>query len=231
VVVPEEQLTPEQFMDNIKDWAPGPELKQALESRLKDQAVPEVAAQELTEAMDRCASATFRYLRLIHGYATTKELGRDNFLPALAELVEHLQQLRDAGFEYAVAFRHFDEADRPNLKSDEFDTRYFDVIQGLDLKEYLKGVLAEVAPVLKAMTLASAELKGVPLTDLFEQCIRYHLFIRYFLMSEKGTPEELWSLLFDLYNLLSGDDTGSVEVLLEDLDEMKMDLERLKRMN
>ncbi len=227
----DEPLTPEQFMANIQEWEPGPESRGILEARLKSQGVPEASAAELAAAMDRCGTATFRYMHLIHAYATTRELGKENFLPALAELVGHLQQLREAGVGYAEAFRRFDEQNRPNLKSDTFDTLYFDVIQGLDLKEYLKGVLAEVGPVLKAMSLASAELKGTRLADLFEQCVRYHLYIRYFLMSEKRSPEELWSLLFDLYNLFSGDDAGSMEVMLEDLEELRLDLERLKRLN
>lgn len=217
-------------MENIRDWAPGPETRTALESRLKAQGVPDPYARELSTALDHCGEASFRYLRLVHGYATTRELHRENFVPALAELVDHLQRLRDAAAEYSAAFKRFDAMDRPNLRSDKFDTTYFDVIQGLDVREFLKSLLDEAAPVLRAMSMTSAEIRGARLTDLFEQCVRYHLYVRYFLVSEKRGPEEVWSLLFDLDQLFSGEE-GSVEILLEDLDEMKLELERVQRLN
>ena len=94
---PDTPITPEQFMENIKGWAPDPALKGSLLTHLQADGVPDLYAAELSETLCGCSEATFRYVGLVNRYATVQELDQRNFLPALAELVEHLQGLREAG--------------------------------------------------------------------------------------------------------------------------------------
>ncbi len=227
----EDELTAQQFMENIKDWEPASDWKNRIEIRLKNQGVSADRAGELADTLNQGAVATFRYLQFIYELATTKELDKRTFLPSLASLVERLQALREAKLEYLVAFRRYDEGARPELKRASFDTLYYDVIQGLDLQEFLKEILKEVAPLLEAMSLTSAELKGAHCVALFEQCIRFHLFLKYFFMKKEFSPEELWSLLFDLFNLFSAEGEGTGGEELQDLEDLKGDLERLKGLN
>jgi hypothetical protein len=229
--MPDDSLTPEQFMRNIQEWEPDLKLPGTLSSRMAEFGVSPAMAKEMSEAMESCAVATFRYIRLILDYAVDRELARENFLPALLEITEHMQSLRDAGSLYSEVFLRYSEEEKSLLMSDRFDTTYYDAIQGLDIQEFLKEILDEAGPVLDAMALTSAEFQRARMMDLFEQCVRYQMYLKYFLESEARGHEENWSLLFDLYNLFAGSDADSIELLVGDLENLKLDLERIKRLN
>lgn len=229
--MPDETPSPEQFIENLQGWEPAPDLPDVLKKTLEEGGVTPLRSGELAGALSECAGETFRYIRLIHEYATTKELGKESFLPAVAELAQHLQRLKETGDRYAAVFRVFDEQDRPNLKTGEIDTRYYDVIAGMDLEEFLWGVLDRVTPLLAAMSLTSRELQGARPKDVYILCVRFHLYLRYLSGLQRPVHEETWSVLFDMFGLFSGNEEGSLDPLLGDLDALKLELERLKRSN
>ncbi len=193
-----EELTPQQLMDNLKAWEPGDDFTQRVLAQLKKGKVPEEMSGEISVALRACAQTTYDYIQYIHQLASTLELDRENFLPKILQLVDLVKILQEEGRKFQELFKRFDGKVRESLEQDTFDTVYYDVIQGVDLRTLLKGVIDEVEVLLRSFSLVSADLSEIPCVDLYENCVRFQLFLQYFLNQDSFQREEMWSVLFDV---------------------------------
>jgi hypothetical protein len=146
----------------------------------------------------------------------------------VAQLGRLVQGLRESGERYEGLFKQYDETTRSSLQKDHFDTVYYDVIQGVDIRELLKPVLDEVEIVLQSFSLVSAELSDIRCVDLYEGSIRFQLFLQYFLLKESFSDEELWSVLFDVYNQVMEIRESFVEYSPEELAELQEKIKYLR---
>ena len=187
----------------MQGWKPAPDLAEKLSARLRRGGVEADFQKPLSEGLAHCARSTYDYIQCIHDFATNRELNAKNLLPQMAHWAFLIQNLKTQAGAYGGAFQKYNEAVQPRLKRDTFDTHYYDAILGLDIREMLKGLLGEVEVLLQSMTLASQELAGVDGLGLYEACVRFQLFLQYLFIQEKFNLEEMWSVLFDLSNLLN----------------------------
>jgi hypothetical protein len=217
-----EEMTPEQFLQNLKVWKPEGHLKDDLSERFPAEHVADDLKGELGQALQVCCESTYHYILYINELASTRQLDRQNFIPQIAQLAALVRALQESGARYKAVFERYDAAARPQLTHDHFDTIYFDAIQGIDIRGLLKSIFDELEEVLKAFSLVASDLNGVSCLELFEHSIRFQLFLRYFLAQERFTPEEIWSVLFDVSNQfseMSKKDEGLSEKELEDLED------------
>jgi hypothetical protein len=217
-----EEMTPEQFLQNLKDWKPEGHLKDDLAGRFPAEHVADDLKGELGQALQDCCESTFNYILYINELASTRQLDRQNFIPQVAQLAVLVRALQESGARYQAVFERYDAAVRVQLTHDHFDTVYFDAIQGIDIRALLKSIFDELEAVLKAFSLVASDLNGVSCLELFEHSIRFQLFLRFFLAQERFTPEEIWSVLFDVSNQFSEmtrKNEGLSEKELEDLEE------------
>ena len=223
-----EDLTAEQFIEGMKAWKPGEGFGDQVGRQLRLGHTPEELVQGFNHAFRRCAEDSYNYIQYIHELATTEELDGRNLLPHVAQLVKRVEALRESGREYRKAFREYDHAVRPGLTHDHFDTVYYDAIQNVDLRSLLKKIIDEVEALLRSFALSSGELSGVECVELYEGCIRFHLFLRYLLTQPKFSQEEMWSLLFDVFNQLGEMESPSEEATEEDLRDLHEDIQKYK---
>lgn len=223
-----EEMNAEQFMEGMKDWKPEGDFEDRVGQQLRLGQTPEELIQGFSRALRRCAGESFNYIQYIHGLATTEELDGKNLLPHVAELVKRVEAVRESGREYRKAFQEYDALTRSGLTHDHFDTVYYDAIQNVDLRSLLKKIIDEVEALLRSFALASEELSGVECVELYEGCIRFHLFLRYLLTQPKFSREEMWSLLFDVFNQLGEMESPWGEATEEDLRELHEDIRKYK---
>ncbi len=195
-----EPITAEQFIESVRSWKPEGAFKGGKLDRLGPTPLPPGMAEELGDAFDQCSQCCYDYLQQVNELVVSKTLDRAQFLPWVAQLGKSVQNLLESGRRFGEAFRRYDATVRPRLRKDRFDTLYYDAIQGLAIREILKKVLGEVEAVLQSLSLVSAELSQVRCADLYEDCVRFQMFYRYFTSKEKFSDEELWSVLFDVYS-------------------------------
>ena len=223
-----EELTAEQFMEGMKDWKPAEGFEGRVGAQLRLGHAPEETVGALSRAFRLCAENSYRYIQYIHELATTEELDGKNLLPHVAQLVRLVEALRQGGQEYRKAFREYDNSTRPGLTHDHFDTVYYDAIQNIDLRSLLKKIIDEVEALLRSFALTSSELSSVECVELYEGCIRFHLFLRYLLTQPKFDPEEMWSLLFDVFNQLGEMENASNEPTEDELRGLHEDIRKFK---
>lgn len=117
---------------------------------------------------------------------------------------------------------------RAGLTQDHFDTIYYDAIQNIDIRVLLKKIIEEVEVVLQSFSMVSGDLSGIRCVDLYESSIRFQLFLQYFLNKGKFTPEELWSILFDVFDQMGEMENFSVEPTEEELRELHEKIQKYK---
>jgi len=215
-----DEFTVEQLMQSMQAWKPGEDLPARMRARLEREEIAPESRQALVSGLLECAKSTYLYIQYIHDCATVKELNAKNLLPQVAQLAALIADLRAQAKKYEEAFEKYNGAIQPRLKKDSFDTYYYDAILGLDLRETLKSIIGEVEVLLQSMTLVSGELSGLQCVEIYESCIRYQLFLHYLLLTKKLSVEELWSVLFDVYNLLKEVENPAPETTPEDLQDL-----------
>lgn len=223
-----EEITAEQFLESAKTWKPAEDFEAQVEKQLRHANAPEAMVEPLARAFHDCSRSTYDYIQYIHELATVKEIDRKNFLPQVAHLVSLVQKLQEGGKSYKELFKQFDSTTRAALKKDQFDTIYYDAIQNIELRVLLKKVIDEVETVLQSFSLVSSDLSGIQCISLYETSIRFHLFLQYFMTKPKLTQEELWSILFDVYNQVSEMEGLSVEPTAEELQDLHAKIQKYK---
>lgn len=223
-----EEITPEQFLQNAKTWKPEEDFKTRVDRQLRAAGAPEELTEDLSRAFQSCSESTYNYIQYIHELATIKEIDRKNFLPQVAQLVALVHTVQESGREYRKAFKKYDAVTRSGLTQDQFDTVYYDAIQNVDLRVLLKKIIEEVELVLQSFSLVSGDLSGVQCIDLYESSIRFQLFLQYFLTKRKFSKEELWSILFDVYNQVGEMESLSIEPTAEELQELHEKIQKYK---
>jgi len=219
-------MTPEQFLENPRTWKPSADTGEKVSAKLKRFRVPPEMAIDLGGSFYQCSQSAYDYVQFVNELASFKVIDRKLILPLVAQLGVLVGSLRDSAKLYQNAFRRYDDFARPHLQKDHFDTVYYDTIQGVEIRDLLKQVIDEVDVVLKSLTLVSAELSGVPCVDLYEGSIRLQLFLRYFMMKEEFSDEELWSVLFDIFNQATEMEVEGEELTAEELEKLQ---ERIKK--
>ncbi len=223
-----EEITAEQFLENAKTWKPEEDFKARVDKQLRIAHAPEDLIGDLSLAFRRCSDSTYDYIQHIHELATTKEIDRKNFLPQVAHLVGLVQDVQEAGRHYREVFKKYDAITRGALIQDQFDTVYYDAIQNIELRVLLKKIIEEVEMVLQSFSLVSGDLSGVQCIDLYESSVRFQLFLQYFLSKKNFSPEELWSILFDVYNQLGEMESLSIEPTAEELRDLHAKIQKFK---
>jgi hypothetical protein len=199
-----------------------------VDKQLRAAHAPEELVAELSLAFRHCSVSTYDYIQYIHELATTKEIDRKNFLPQVAHLVGLVHEVQKGGREYREAFQKYDTMTRAALTQDEFDTVYYDAIQNIELRVLLKKVIEEVELVLQSFSLVSGDLSGVQCIDLYESSIRFQLFLQYFMSKKSFTQEELWSILFDVFNQVGEMEGLSIEPTAEELRDLHEKIQKFK---
>ncbi len=223
-----DEITAEQFLESAKAWKPESAFEGRVEKQLRAAKVPEELIVPLSRAFLHCSQNTYDYIQYIHQLATTKEIDRKNFIPEVAKLVGLVQALQEAGREYREAFQKYDALTRSGLTQDRFDTVYYDAIQNIELRVLLKKVIEDVEVVLQSFSLVSGDLSGIQCLELYESSIRFQLFLQYFLAKSKFSNEEIWSILFDVYNQVGEMENLSVEPTEEELKDLQEKIKKFK---
>ncbi len=223
-----DEITAEQLLENTKTWKPEGDFEARVDKQLRAAQAPEGLVGDLSRAFHRCSESTYGYIQYIHELATTKEIDRKNFLPQVARLVGLVQELQASGEDYRKTFQKYDDVMRAGLTQDHFDTIYYDAIQNIDIRVLLKKIIEEVEVVLQSFSMVSGDLSGIRCVDLYESSIRFQLFLQYFLNKGKFTPEELWSILFDVFDQMGEMENFSVEPTEEELRELHEKIQKYK---
>lgn len=223
-----DEISAEQFLESVKAWRPEEDFEEKVGKQLRAAGVQEDLIGNLSRAFQLCSESTYGYIQYIHELATTKEIDPSNLLPQVARLVGLVRDVQESGRDYRKAFNQYDAVTREGLTNDRFDTVYYDAIQNVDLRVLLKKIIEEVEVVLQSFSLVSGDLSGVQCVGLYESGIRFHLFLQYFLSKRKFTPEELWSLLFDVFNQVGEMEKVSLEPTEEELRELHEKIQKYK---
>lgn len=223
-----EEITAEQFLQNAQTWKPEEHFRQKVEKQLRAGHAAEDLIPALSQAFQECSITTYAYIQFIHELATTKIIDRANFLPQVAQLVGLVHSVQKAGRGYREAFQSYDKVTRSALTQTHFDTVYYDAIQNIELRELLKKIIEEVEVVLQSFSLVSGDLSGIQCIDLYEACIRFQLFLQYFLVKGKFSNEEMWSILFDVYNQVGEMQSLSIEPTAEELRDLHEKIQKFK---
>jgi hypothetical protein len=221
-------ITPEQFLENARSWEPPANFREKIEKHLRTVHLQEDLVPGFAQAFQECAQSTYDYIQCIHELATTKELDKKNLLPQVAFFVGRVHDLQRAAYLYQEVFKKFDTATRDLLTQDEFDTVYYDAIQNVELRALLKKIIDEVGVILQSFTLVSQELNGVEGLDLYESSIRFQLFLQYFMAKHKFSTEELWSILFDVYNQVTELAAVSVDPTEDELKDLQQKIQKFR---
>ena len=223
-----DELTVEQFLENVKAWKPGEDFEARVTEKLRSGQTPQEMIQEISGAFLACSKSTFHYIEYINELSAFKELDKKNLLTQVAHLVGLVQSMKDNGRRFDEIFKKYDSAVRPQLTKDRFDTVYYDAIQGMDIREMLKKIIDEVEVILQSFSLVAADLSGVQCLDLYESAIRYHLFVQYLLAKKSFSKEELWSVIFDIYNEISQMQMVDLEPTEEELVDLEAKIKKYK---
>ncbi len=223
-----EEITAEQFLEGAKAWKPESDFGTRVEKSLRGSDAPPETVSPLAQAFQDCSQSTYEYIQYIHELATSQVLDRTNLIPQVARLVGLVQKVREGGKSYREAFQKYDAITRGGLTQDHFDTIYYDAIQNIELRVLLKKVIDEVEMVLQSFSLVSGDLSGTRCVDLYEGSIRFQLFLQYFLAKEKFNHEELWSVLFDVFNQAGEMVEFSVEPSAEELRDLHEKIQKYK---
>jgi len=223
-----EEITAEQFLESAKTWKPAEDFEARAVKQLREANAPAEMIPDLGGAFLSCAKSTYDYIQYIHELATVKEINRKNFIPQVAHLVGLVQKLQQGGKNYKRIFQKFDSTTRAGLTHDQFDTIYYDAIQNIELRVLLKKIIDEVETVLQSFSLVSEDLSGIQCVSLYETSIRFQLFLQYFMTKPKFTQEELWSILFDVYNQVSELEGVSLEPTEEELKDLHAKIQKYK---
>jgi hypothetical protein len=223
-----EEITAEQFLESAKQWKPEEDFQVRANNQLRAAHAPDEMIAALGKAFDSCSHSTYNYIQYIHELATVKEIDKKNFIPQVAHLVGLVQTLQKSGKNYQDVFKKYDSMTRSGLTQDQFDTIYYDAIQNIELRVLLKKIIGEVEVVLQSFSLVSPDLSGVQCVDLYESSIRFQLFLQYFMSKQKFSQEELWSILFDVYNQVSEMENLSVEPTTEELQDPHQKIQKYK---
>jgi len=223
-----DDLSAEQFLENVKNWKPDGDFRKRVEARLRSGKIPAEMAGDLGGALEGCSGSTYDYLQYINRLATVEQIDRKNFLSEVAHLVGLVEAVQEKGRRFLEAFKRYDAVSRPELTRDRFDTVYFDAIQGVDIRGLLKPVFDEVEVILQSFSLVTQDLSGVPCADLYEGCVRFQLFLQYLLTKEDFPKEELWSLLFDINSQVSEMQEVRVEPTEEELKSLQERIQKYK---
>jgi len=224
-----DDITPEQMLENLKSWKTDQDFPKLILSRLHSSQTPNDLAEEIGQSFQDCAESTYNYIQYINELGTTLQLDRQNFIPQVAHLAFLVKALRESSSRFQAVFTRYDDAARSGLTRDQFDTDYYDAIQSLDIRELLKKIINEVEAVLKAFSLVTSDLKGIPCLELYEHSIRFQLFLRYFLAQKRFTPEEMWSVLFDAFMQLSEILSAEEEPTEKELTELEEQIDKFKK--
>jgi hypothetical protein len=223
-----EESMVEQFLKDVESWKPDGKSPALYRAALKKGKTPDVHIEALAEGWLHAALASYRYLEAVHGLATTTKLDSKTFVQRLAQMVEAVESLKTGHAAYRKAFAVYHAEVQGGLVHARFDTLYYDAIQNFDVKGALKSVLQDVDLLLRSFSLVSAEMAGVRCLELYEDCVRFHLYGHYLLMRQPASLEECWSVLFDLDGLFGASGEGEAGADLEDL---QMELEEVRRKN
>ena len=223
-----EEISAEQFLENAKTWKPEGDFQARVDKQLRAAHAPEELVPALSQAFRRCSDTTYDYIQYIHELATTKEIDRKNFLPQVAPLVGLVHAVQESGREYRELFQKYDSFTRGVLTQDQFDTVYYDAIQNIELRVLLKKIIEDVELVLQSFSLVSGDLSGIQCIDLYESSIRFHLFLQYFMGKKGFSQEELWSILFDVYNQVGEMENMSIEPTEEELRDLHEKIQKFK---
>jgi hypothetical protein len=223
-----DEITAEQLLESTKTWKPEEDFEARVERQLRAAQAPEGLIKDLSRAFQRCSESTYGYIQYVHELATTKEIDRKNLISQVARLVGLVQGLQGSGQDYRKAFQKYDDITRAVLTQDHFDTIYYDAIQNVDIRVLLKRIIEEVEVVLQSFSMVSGDLSGIRCIDLYESSIRFQLFLQYFLNKRKFTPEELWSILFDVFDQMGEMENLSVEPTEEELRELHEKIQKYK---
>jgi hypothetical protein len=224
-----QEPTAEQFLQNVEAWKPGPETADKIRRVLANAHTPESHAETLVKGLESTARATYQYLETIHGLTEAASIGRKDFVIQLSGVVQAMEALKAGASDLDAAFRAYHNDVQSSLQQDGFDTLYYDAIQNFDVKDALKGLLKDVDLLLKSFSLVSAQLSGVKCVELYEDCVRFHLYLQYMMLKTPLPLEECWSILFDLNNLFSGKVEGEDGDAEEDLKEFREEIEEIRR--
>jgi hypothetical protein len=223
-----DELTPQQLMDNLKAWEPGEDFTHKVLGQFKKGKVPDDLSGEMAASLKACAKSTYEYIQFIHRLATTLELDRENFLPQILHMVDLVKIMHGEGHNFQNLFRKYDERVRKSLQKDTFDTVYYDAIQSVDLRTMLKSVIDEVEVLLRSFSLVSADLSEIPCVDLYENSVRFQLFLQYFLHQSSFQREEMWSVLFDVANQMDEMRTHLLPPTAEELADLQDKIKKNK---
>ncbi|HEY5038831.1 MAG TPA: hypothetical protein VIJ93_07155 [bacterium] len=223
-----DELTIEQFLENVKAWKPKEDFEARVAERLRSGQTPEEMVAEISHAFQAFSKSTYQYIEYINELSAFKELDRKNLLTQVAHLVGLVQAMKEGGRQFEEIFKKYDSAVRPQLTKDRFDTVYYDAIQGMDIREMLKKIIDEVEVILQSFSLVATDLSGVQCMDLYESSIRYHLFLQYLLAKKSFSKEELWSVLFDVYNEISQMQMVDLEPTEEELVDLEAKIKKYK---
>jgi hypothetical protein len=221
-------ITPEQFLENARSWEPASNFHDKMTKHLKTVHLPEELLPEFAQAFQECAQSTYEYIQCIHELATTKELDKKNLLPQVAHFVGLVHALQRAAHLYQEVFKKFNTVTQDRLTEDEFDTAYYDAIQNVELQSLLKKIIDEVQVILQSFSLVTQDLNGVEGIELYESSIRFQLFLQYFMAKHKFSTEELWSILFDVYNQVTELAAVSVEPTESELKDLEQKIQKFR---
>jgi len=199
-----EESMVEQFLKDVQSWKPDVSSPEKFRVALKKGHTPPALIEPLAEGLVFAGLTSFQFLEAVHELAALRGLDSKEFVHRLARTVEAVEGLKKGHAAYRAAFTTYHAEVQGALVKARFDTLYYDAIQNFDVKGALKTVLQDVDLLLRSFTLVSAEMAGVKCLDLYEDCVRFHLYCHYLLLKTPLSMEECWSILFDLNGLFSG---------------------------
>jgi len=221
----EEELV-SQFFRDVESWKPDATTANRLRETLKKGQTPPSHVEPLAEGLVRAGLVSYRFLEAVHALASAPSVDRKAFVSNLAQMVEAVTALKEGHAAYRKAFAAYHDEVQGRLVRARFDTLYYDAIQNFDVKSALKDILKDVDLLLRSFSLVSAEMAGVKCLELYEDCVRFHLYAHYLEMRKPSALEECWSVLFDLNGLFTSEGESDPD---EELEEFKEDLEAARR--
>ncbi len=98
----------------------------------------------------------------------------------------------------------------------------------MELQSLLKKIIDEVLVILQSFSLVTQDLNGVEGIELYESSIRFQLFLQYFMAKHKFSTEELWSILFDVYNQVNELSVVSVAPTESELKDLEQKIQKFR---
>lgn len=218
----------EQFFKDFASWRPDEKSHENFLKALKKGQTPEDHQEAFAEGLAQMGLASYGFMETVHELSTLSKLDSKVFVQHLARTLEAVEGLRKSRETFRKAFEAYHTRVQGDLTRAHFDTQYYDAIQNFDVKSALKYVLQDVDLVLRSFSLVSAEMAGVKCLELYEDCVRFHLYLHYLQIKKPMSLEECWSILFDMNGLFSKEGDEDPE---SELEEFREDLEEVRREN